>query len=184
MSESTRASDQAGAELEALVRADSGDGADRLPDEEELRGFYDRLRERIHERLSSKGRGGFDPRTVDLLLLAPDLFVLLVRLALDPAVPQASRGLIGGALLYFLAPIDLMPEALLGVGGFVDDVVLAVAVLSHALGPELEPLARKYWSGSEELREVLSRVSSQARSVLPARLLERLRSLLSRSGVS
>ena len=79
--------------------------------------------------------------------------MLLVRLSLDKNVPTQARMLIGGALAYFVLPFDLLPEAIVGVGGYVDDLVLATAVLSQAFGGELEPYARKHWSGSEDLRE-------------------------------
>ena len=48
------------------------------------------------------------------LLLVPDVFILLVRLALDKDVPGSARAMIGGALAYFVLPFDLLPEAILG----------------------------------------------------------------------
>jgi len=116
--------------------------------------------------------------------VVPDVFMLLVRLALDPQVPRATRGLIGGALAYFVLPFDLLPEALVGGVGFLDDLVLATAVLTQALGPELEPQARRYWSGRQELRQVLRDVIGAAQSLLGENLLGRLERLLARRGVA
>ncbi|HVS03378.1 MAG TPA: YkvA family protein, partial [Thermoanaerobaculia bacterium] len=128
--------------------------------------------------------GRLGQRTVEVLLLVPDMFILLVRLLLDPEVPKSSKTLIGGALAYFILPADLLPEALLGVGGYVDDVVLAAAVLSHALGEQLEPYARKYWSGSQDLRATLTDLTRSAEALLGENLYARLKGLLARRGVA
>jgi len=145
--------------------------------------FYDRLRGRIVAAIEKRG-GRLGRGAVDALLVVPDLFMLLVRLALDPQVPASTRGLIGGALAYFVLPFDLLPEALVGGLGFMDDVVLAAAVLTQALGPELEPRARRYWSGRHELREVLRDVIGAAQSLLGENLVGRLERVLARRGVS
>ena len=144
--------------------------------------FYDRLRGRIVSALEKRG-GRVGRGAADALMVVPDVFMLLVRLALDPQVPAATRGLIGGALAYFVLPFDLLPEALVGGLGFMDDLVLAAAVLTQALGPDLEPRARRYWSGRHELREVLQDVVGAAQSLLGENLYGRLQRLLARRGV-
>src|SRR5512145_3313322 len=58
-------------------------------EEARLLRFYDRLRDRVSHRL--KGRVG--DKATDTLLLAPDVFILLVRLFMDPRVPGATRSL-------------------------------------------------------------------------------------------
>jgi uncharacterized membrane protein YkvA (DUF1232 family) len=99
-------------------------------------------------------------------------------------VPGSTRALIGGALAYFILPVDLLPEALLGPAGYLDDLVLAAAVLAQAFGGELEPYARKHWSGSEDLRVVIQDISETAQSLLGQNLYDRLRKLMSRRGIS
>lgn len=142
---------------------------------------YDRLRLRLVSALERQGRLG---RAVsDPLMLAPDLMVLLVRLCLDRDVSPASRQLIVGALAYFLTPVDLLPEAFLGVGGILDDVVLVSLVLSHSLDAELEPLAVKHWSGSQELRVVLADAAAAGAALLGFNVYERLKRLLARRGI-
>lgn len=147
-----------------------------------LLSYYDRLRNRVTDfaqrRAGKPGRG-----IVEVLLLAPDLFILLSRLILDNRVPAEARRLILGALVYFVTPIDLLPEALLGPAGLLEDVVLAAAVLSVALGPDLEAIADGYWNGSQRLRVVLRDVSDVAYNVLGHNLYVRLQRLLSRRGI-
>jgi uncharacterized membrane protein YkvA (DUF1232 family) len=151
-----------------------------------LLSFYDRLREKIlHAIEKREGKRGakLTEGTVRALLLVPDVFILLMRLALDKKVPASTRALIGGALAYFILPVDLLPEALLGGAGYLDDLVLATAVLAQAFGGDLEPYARKHWSGSEDLRVVLQDITETAQSLLGQNLYDKLRKLMSRRGI-
>jgi uncharacterized membrane protein YkvA (DUF1232 family) len=147
-----------------------------------LLSFYDRLRERILQTVEKRG-GKLSEGAVKTLLLVPDVFILLVRLLLDKNVPSPTRAMIGGALAYFILPADLLPEMILGGAGFMDDLVLATAVLSQAFGGELEPYARRHWSGPEDLRVVLRDISQTAQSLLGQNLYDKLRKLMGRRGI-
>jgi uncharacterized membrane protein YkvA (DUF1232 family) len=147
-----------------------------------LLSFYDRLRARMLEAAGRQSQRYGKP-AVEAFLLVPDVFVLLVRLALDPEVPGQARALIGGALAYFVLPFDLFPEAVVGAPGYLDDLVLAAAVLSQALGGELEPYARKYWNGDQELRQTLRDITQSAQVLLGRDLYRRLKRALAHRGV-
>jgi uncharacterized membrane protein YkvA (DUF1232 family) len=147
-----------------------------------LLSFYDRLRERILHAVEKRG-GKLGDGAVRALLLVPDVFILLARLALDKNVPGGTRAMIGGALAYFVLPADLLPEMILGGAGFLDDLVLAAAVLSQAFGGDLEPYARKHWSGAEDLRVVLKDISETAQSLLGQNLYDRLKRVMGRRGI-
>jgi uncharacterized membrane protein YkvA (DUF1232 family) len=173
-------SDQAERDAEEALGSDAN-----LPSSG-LLSFYDRLRERILETVEKRsGKRGakLTEDAVRGLLLVPDVFILLARLALDKEVPGSARAMIGGALAYFILPIDLLPEAFLGAAGYLDDLVLATAVLAQAFGGDLEPYARKHWSGSEDLRVVIQDVTTTAQSLLGKNLYDRLRRLMSRRGI-
>ena len=154
---------------------------DELPSNR-LLSFYDRLRERILHSVEKRG-GKMSENALKALLLVPDVFILLVRLMLDKSVPGSTRAMIGGALAYFVLPADLLPEMILGGAGFLDDLVLATAVLSQAFGGELEPYARRHWSGPEDLRVVLRDISQTAQSLLGQNLYDKLRRLMGRRGI-
>ena len=147
-----------------------------------LLSFYDRLRERVLHSVEKRG-GKMSEGAVKALLLVPDVFILLVRLMLDKRVPGSTRAMIGGALAYFILPADLLPEMILGGAGFMDDLILATAVLSQAFGGELEPYARRHWSGPEDLRVVLRDLSQTAQSLLGQNLYDKLRRLMGRRGI-
>ena len=147
-----------------------------------LLSFYDRLRKRILATVEKRG-GKLSSGAVKALLLVPDIFILLVRLTLDKNVPAPTRAMIGGVLAYFILPMDLLPEAILGGAGYLDDLVLAAAVLSQAFSGELEPYARRHWSGPEDLRVVLRDLTETGQSLLGVDLYDRLRRVLSRRGI-
>jgi len=147
-----------------------------------LLSFYDRLREKIIHTVEKRG-GRLSESAVRTLLLVPDVFILLVRLTLDKDVPKPTRALIGGTLAYFILPFDLFPEGLLGGVGYIDDIVLAVAVLAQSFGGELETYARKHWSGSEDLRVVVRDITETAHSLLGENLYERVKRLLRHRGI-
>lgn len=147
-----------------------------------LLSFYDRLREKILHAAEKRG-GKMSEGALKALLLVPDVFILLVRLMLDKSVPGSTRAMIGGALAYFILPADLLPEMILGGAGFMDDLILATAVLSQAFGGELEPYARRHWSGPEDLRVVLRDLSQTAQSLLGQNLYDKLRRLMGRRGI-
>jgi len=150
-----------------------------------LLSFYDRVRERILKSIEGRGgRGGkLTESTLKALLLVPDVFILLVRLTLDKEIPASTRAMIGGALAYFILPIDLLPEAFLAGAGYMDDLVVAAAVLSQAFGGELEPYARKHWSGPEDIRVVLSDITESAQALLGQNIYDRVRRVMSRRGI-
>ncbi len=145
--------------------------------------FYDRLRRRMQRAVAGRRGNRLRVEAAELLLLVPDVFILLVRLILDPATPKSARGVLGGALAYFLLPTDLLPEALLGAGGFSEDLLVAAVALTCALSEELEPRAREYWSGSQDLHRTLRDVVVSAEALLGTRLNHRLQSYLARRGL-
>ena len=122
-------------------------------------------------------------RAASALLLVPDVFILVARLALDKEVPKSTRVALASILAYFVLPLDLMPEGVVGPTGYVDDLVLALMALSQAFGKELEPRAEKYWSGPQTLRTVLSDVLTTASSLVGKNLYDRLRGLLAGRGI-
>ena len=166
---------------EATEQAAAEDALDTLPSSG-LLSFYDRLRRRIVRLLERRG-GKLGERAAPALLLVPDIFMLVARLALDKEVPKATRATLASTLAYFVLPLDLMPEGLIGPVGYLDDLVLALMTLSQAFSKELEPYAEKYWSGSQPLRTVLSDVTRTASSLVGENLYDRLRGILAKRGI-
>jgi len=117
--------------------------------------LYDRLRANVIERRPALGSG-----VRDLLLLLPDLTVLLIRLTRDPRVPAHSKLLAGLAVAYVISPIDLMPEALLGPFGLLDDLFVVGAALAKLLQSVHPDVVRQHWSGQGDVLDALQRISA------------------------
>ncbi len=73
--------------------------------------FYQKLRSRVKEWAVREGK---DNKALKYVLLAPDFFHLLCKLMFDPRVPGSEKAKVGGAIAYFVSPIDLVPEGLIG----------------------------------------------------------------------
>jgi uncharacterized membrane protein YkvA (DUF1232 family) len=72
--------------------------------------------------------------------------------ARDPATPLKARGTLYGALAYFIVPLDVLPDMLLGLG-FTDDLTVlmaAASVIANHLKPEHEARAH---AAIERLRQ-------------------------------
>lgn len=65
--------------------------------------------------------------------------------ALDPKVPLRVRGTLLAALAYFIAPIDMVPDLLVGIG-FTDDAAVlmaAITMVASHITPRHRELAEK-----------------------------------------
>jgi uncharacterized membrane protein YkvA (DUF1232 family) len=116
--------------------------------------FYDRLRASVVEWRPNATSG-----LRDVLLLLPDLIVLLIRLTRDSRVPWGAKILAGVGVAYVLSPIDLLPEALLGPVGLIDDLLIVSAVLSKLLESVHPDLIRSHWSGHGDALDAISRLA-------------------------
>ncbi|MGH6924044.1 MAG: YkvA family protein [Propylenella sp.] len=64
---------------------------------------------------------------------------------LDPATPTSARLTLVAALAYFVAPFDLVPDLILGIG-FLDDasvLAAAIAAVRGSIKPEHREAARR-----------------------------------------
>ena len=121
--------------------------------------FYRALRKQIQEFLRTKGKGF---QYADLLMTAPDLFHLLCKLALDKRVSFASKALIATAIAYFVSPMDMIPEGLLGPAGYVDDVAVAALVLNRTVNAGNGEVAAEHWAGDGQLLTLLQSIIETA----------------------
>ena len=136
--------------------------------------FYQSLRRKIRERLGSRRRLG---RSTEYLLVAPDLFHLLCRLAADPGVPAAQKAKVLAAIAYFVAPFDLLPEAIAGVTGYLDDVALAAYVLDTVVSKTDPDLVRRHWAGDADVLDLIRRILRSTDRAVGSRLGRRVKNL-------
>lgn len=146
-----------------------------MPSEQEQDDFYQKLRTKVQDWVDSKP--GIVGTVSGYVLFAPDLFHLLTRLMLDNRIDSKSKAAVGAGILYFVAPIDFLPEILVGPGGFLDDVVVAVFVINTVLNKFPAEVITDHWAGDEDLLTLLKKVTNSGNkyvSKLPAgRLVKR-----------
>jgi uncharacterized membrane protein YkvA (DUF1232 family) len=136
----------------------SNDALTHLADTENINeraeDWYTLWRGRIHGWVADN----VDSNVADVVLAVPDMVVLLMGLAQDRHVPVATKAKIALALAYVLSPIDLVPEALLGVAGLADDAGVMVVLLFaiQQLGSVEPEVVRKYWRGGGDAIETIN----------------------------
>ena len=118
--------------------------------------FYQQLRIKIRNWLESKD--GRQHKWAEYLMFAPDLFHLLCKLSLDPEVPSKEKAKLAGAIAYFILPVDLIPEALTGPIGYVDDIALAAYVLNRIVNNTSEEVVQKHWAGDGDVLKIIQQI--------------------------
>jgi uncharacterized membrane protein YkvA (DUF1232 family) len=137
--------------------------------------FYDKLRSRIHAYLEGNGR--IAEKFGDYLMLVPDMFILLWRLANDGRVNGKNKVLLGSGLVYFISPIDIVPEAIVGPIGYLDDLVFGVYILNKMLADTDVAILREHWSGSEDVLESIRKVLAAADNLVVNGVLGKLKKM-------
>lgn len=138
--------------------------------------FYDRIRGTIQRFVD--GRGNVLGKTAEFLLLVPDVFILLWRLTTDSRVNSKDKLLLGSAVVYFISPFDLIPEAVVGPIGYLDDLVFGVFVLNKILGSVDISVVREHWSGGEDVLGMIQRVLHAADSLIGRDMAAKIRKML------
>ena len=112
------------------------------------------------------------------LLYAPEFFFLLCKLSIDKDVPVEEKAKVAGAIAYFVAPIDLIPEALVGPSGYIDDVALAAYVLG-SIGQKMNPeILQKYWKGNEDVSDIIELILNSAEEMVGSDLWVKLKKVV------
>jgi uncharacterized membrane protein YkvA (DUF1232 family) len=124
--------------------------------------FYQRTRAKIVRWAQGAGAG---KEATQYILLVPDIMALFVRLMGDPRVSAALKAEIAAASAYIIIPFDLMPEAVLGPVGLIDDAIVGVIALNRvvkAMGQAGEDVLRQYWDGDDDILEVIEDLLARA----------------------
>ncbi len=138
--------------------------------------FYQKLRNRISEWFESEE--GKSHQWAEYLLSAPDLFHLLWKLSTDPDVSTSDKTKLVGVIAYFISPIDLMPEALLGPIGYLDDIALTAYVLNGMLNHTDPEVLRRHWAGDTDVLDLIKRILATADKMMSAKVLGKLKRLI------
>lgn len=135
--------------------------------------FYKKLRSDINSWMSKNT--SLDNKWKDFILLAPDMFHLLVKLSLDSRVPLSKKAKLTGAIAYFISPLDLLPELFLGPLGYLDDISIAAYVLNDVVN-EIDPqIVREHWAGDSDILFNIKNILANANNMLGSGIWRKLR---------
>ncbi len=124
--------------------------------------FYQRVRSKIVRWAEGAGAGR---EATKYVLLIPDIMALFVRLMGDPRVSAQLKAEIAAASAYVIIPIDLMPEAVMGPAGLIDDAIVGMIALNRvvkAMGQAGQDVLRQYWDGDEDILRVMEDLLQRA----------------------
>jgi uncharacterized membrane protein YkvA (DUF1232 family) len=134
--------------------------------------FYKKLRGEVTEWIH---KGGKEHKWADYILLAPDLFHLLIKLSIDKQVPVDKRVRLAAVIGYFILPLDLLPEILLGPIGYLDDIAISAYVINELLNSIDPAIVMKHWAGDRDLLNSIRTIIANANQFLGKGLLSKLK---------
>ncbi len=137
--------------------------------------FYQKLRNKFSQ--WSQTDEGKNYQFARYLLAAPDLFHLMCKLTLDSRISTKHKAMLGGAVVYFISPIDLLPEAILGPLGYVDDIGLAAYVLKTIIKENAEPVI-EHWAGDGDILELVQKILDIADQMIGSGLWKKVKKVL------
>ena len=141
--------------------------------DEDHKDFYIKLRKKIETYLREH-----DNQYADYLLLAPDLFHLLVRLSIDERVPVKKKAKFALVIAYFISPIDLLPEMLLGPLGYLDDIALTAYVINQYVNETDSTIVRELWAGDQDILSALKNIIATADKFVGSGIWKKLKNKL------
>lgn len=107
--------------------------------------------QRVNEMRVKKGFWPKLARTAARIPFA-DRLLSVYYAARDPETPTTAKGIMLGALAYFVLPVDAIPDVLMGIG-FTDDaavIAAVIATLSSNIRPRHTEAARKTLKGFKD----------------------------------
>ncbi len=115
------------------------------------------------EKLELRGRMG------NFLMFLPNMAMLLGRLLRDARVPTAEKALFVAAIVYFVSPIDFIPDIFPFIGQ-VDDIYVISLTLLRLVNRTDERIVREHWSGGGDIVSLADSIASIAPMLLPKRV--------------
>ncbi len=110
------------------------------------------------------------------LAAVPDVFYLMIKLAVDSEVPLSAKAKLGGAVLYFISPIDIVPD-FIPVAGWMDDLIVAVTLLNRAMD-EIDPaIVDKYWLGEDKVYDFIKNVLDKGDKLVGSKIWNQIKKL-------
>lgn len=134
--------------------------------------YYRQLSREV--RIWQDGQGKDFPYN-QFVALAPDLFHLMTKLIREPALTAEDRAKLLGAVIYFVSPIDILPERVAGGAGFMDDVALAAYVLKGLSPAASNGALSGQWDGDGDIEALIDDVVASAEAMVGSEIWARIK---------
>lgn len=139
---------------------------------------HEDIRKYIDERVQNASEtiaGPIAHEATELIMLLPRLVALLYRLFRDKRVSLRLRIFVGAVLAYVISPIDLLPEAILGPIGLLDDFVLVIFAIDLLFSETDQEIIYEHWDGDDNLLTIIQESLALVEYIVPDRVLSRIR---------
>ena len=137
--------------------------------------FYQKLRNEVKQWVNKNVDK--DNKWSDYILLAPDIFHLICKLSVDKNVPASKKIKLVGAIAYFISPIDLIPEGIVGPIGYLDDIAISAYILNDLIN-EVDPrIVSKHWAGEQDILDLIKTIIANADKMIGSKLWNKIKSM-------
>ena len=121
------------------------------------------------KKLKRREKNELRGRMGSFLMFLPNMARLLGRLLKDTRVPTAEKALFVGAIVYFVMPVDLIPDIFPFIGQ-VDDIYVIALTLLRLVNRSDERIVREHWSGGGDIVALADSIAKVAPMLLPKRV--------------
>ena len=135
--------------------------------------FYQKIRNDVKHWLNDNLDK--ENKWADYILAAPDFFHLLCKLTADSEIPSNKKLKLLAAIAYFISPIDLLPEALLGPVGYLDDIAVAAYILNDLINEVDSQIVRKHWAGEQDVLDLIKTILVNADEMIGSKMWKRIK---------
>ncbi|MCF8304915.1 MAG: DUF1232 domain-containing protein [Ignavibacteriales bacterium] len=135
--------------------------------------FYLKLRKEI--KIWAEAQIGENKKWLEYILLLPDLFHLIAKLVTDPEVPKDKKIKLGLAILYFISPMDIIPEIITGPVGYLDDLAFAAYVLNDLINNIDNQIIIRNWAGEGDILYIVKNILVNADKMIGKGLWEKIK---------
>ena len=108
-------------------------------------------------------------RMSSFIMFLPNMARLLGRMLKDVRVPTAEKALFVAAIVYFVMPVDLIPDIFPFIGQ-VDDIYVIALTLLRLVNRTDERIVREHWSGGGDIVAFADSIANIAPMFLPKRV--------------
>ncbi|HEX6124993.1 MAG TPA: YkvA family protein [Pyrinomonadaceae bacterium] len=108
-------------------------------------------------------------RMGNFLMFLPNMAKLLGRLLKDARVPTAEKALFVAAIIYFVMPVDLIPDIFPFIGQ-VDDIYVIALTLLRLINRTDAQIVRQHWTGGGDIVALADSIAGLAPKLLPKRV--------------